>query len=539
MSASLFQSHRRLQHGHDHHGSPDGKGPKGPKEGPSHDGPPPEGPPPEPKGPEPTDPPPNPKGTETDLLHPAISDNSSYNSSYPRTTYSTYSEGSNSDSTSFYTSANHPDSKGPKGPKESKGSKHGAKGPDPYSSDPSSSNSILMYISMAIIVIITILFIIKWLRKDKQLLKQSKNAAGKTFLIMFTVLIICFLTGDILVLFTTDGYLNFVLEQTSGFVYRFGRGLMSLFFLLRLKLCFTGSTIEISLKKFYAVFTIIMLSYMVWLIGFGFLMSADHGNHKEILAMHAFYKHFENVSWIIDSIVNVVILLLFMRGIWKTAIPSNLDITNNELTKSQMRFLNFICKNTNLAIWGLTSSMFPQLYGRLIFSLRVVPNNLSYHTTIAIDGAINIVCIYLIFRFCDKEYKKICKCCNQCLSKCCIFFAKNSLTKIAERRVRELAVYTGDNIEGKEQNEEERPTKTTICMVPTTSSELIQSANTDQNGEGELAIPTRTVISMVGSTSSEFNNSTTENEHVKNESAENKEPSVEIVYDDQDDEEVP
>ena len=126
--------------------------------------------------------------------------------------------------------------------------------------------------------------------------------------------------------------------------------------------------------------------------------------------------------------MNIIILWLFLRGIWNAVIASNIDVTNDTLMKQRQNSLEFIVKNTNLAIWGLTSSMFVHLYGILI-QPYVMNEDLAYHTAMALDGAINIICIYLIFRFCDWDYGIICKCCDQCLGIFCKYFTEKSLMK--------------------------------------------------------------------------------------------------------------
>ena len=306
-----------------------------------------------------------------------------------------------------------PYSKGPKGAKSA------------FITDPSDFNFTLFYVSIGIIVIILILFIMKWIRKYKTLFTETKNRTEQMFLVMFVNLVVVFLIGDIVMLLTIhDSHNNFVIGQISAFFYRFGRAMMSLFFLFRLKLCFSGSVLEISTNMFYAVLAVIIISYIIWLMGFVFTIDADPEN----VEMQELYKDFEFASWIIDCVVNIIILWLFLRGIWRAIITSNANRTNDTLTKQRQSSLNFIVKNTNLAIWGLTSSMFPQLYGRLVQS-HVISDDLTYHTAMAVDGTINIICIHLIFRFCEWDYGIICKCCHQCLGKFCKHFAEKSLIK--------------------------------------------------------------------------------------------------------------
>ena len=373
---------------------------------------------------------------------------------------------------------------GPKGSKGSKGGKSALKSSS-ISLDSSSLNSVLFYASICIISMVIILFIIKWIRRDKQLLTQSKNKVGKTFLIMFIAMTLCFFSGDIIILLGDGAEGMYILTQS--FIYRFSRGMMSIFFLLRLKLCFTGSVLEISNKRFGAILCVIILSFLIWLIGFALILSADGDKKAERREMTQLSKDFEIISWAIDCIVNIVILWLFLRGIWKTALPSTMDIStmtsNNklELDNHQLNFMKFIIKNSNLAIWGLISSMFPQIYGLLV-SAQIVSNDVKYYSALAMDGAVNIVCMYLIFKFCEREYGIICRCCDKCLGKCCIYFAMRKLNNIAAQKESELAVYVTKNAELELEGERSNG-------IPSTSSGMNSTETTSGSRETDMHEP--------------------------------------------------
>ena len=105
-----------------------------------------------------------------------------------------------------------------------------------------------------------------------------------------------------------------------------------------------------------------------------------------------------------------------------------------------VKLVQNICKNTLLGFIGLTSTLL--LNVRTIYLLGIYADGdpIMWRCLASLDGAINIICMYLIFVWTDRQYNFLCFACDRALRRGCILMTKKSIIKKETQKDLQVAV---------------------------------------------------------------------------------------------------
>ena len=203
----------------------------------------------------------------------------------------------------------------------------------------------MLIVALLLILLLTVSMVIKLFRKNQALRDAMKSESGRSLLILLTITITAFLTGNILVLEYTveDLFTNtvrvageyFTMVSWVTICYRVGRLSMTSLFLFRLYVSFKGSAMEISTKKIiYPLACCMVLSFIVGSISSVFSLAkvsdTFYGPTDTVAALRC-------AAFAIDVISNALILYLFIHKLWAITMMGSSELTlTKELTMKQV-----------------------------------------------------------------------------------------------------------------------------------------------------------------------------------------------------------
>ena len=106
-----------------------------------------------------------------------------------------------------------------------------------------------------------------------------------------------------------------------------------------------------------------------------------------------------------------------------------------ELEQKQLRMIGLITKNTLLGIIGLISTFLVYIMVMIEWILQIENDPISFRLICNIDGAVNSVCMYLIFNWSDNVYQQLCCFCDVGIRKYCIWITKKSVKREISREL--------------------------------------------------------------------------------------------------------
>ena len=209
---------------------------------------------------------------------------------------------------------------------------------------------------------------------------------------------------------------------------------------------------EISTKKIiYPLALCIMLSFMTGsissILSLCRVSDAFEGPTHTVAALRC-------VAFSVDFLTNFFILYLFIHKLWMITMMGANELTiSKELTMKnvdsitiqnkiresakinpqQITFLRTMTKNTNLAIWGIVSSLIPETV--LVTAAWTMSGDkpdvdgLIISVIFVVDGVINSFCAYLLFSYAKEEYRRFCGYCDKRLARCCTFLVQKRIAR--------------------------------------------------------------------------------------------------------------
>ena len=247
--------------------------------------------------------------------------------------------------------------------------------------------------------------------------------------------------------------------------YDLGRLMMEIYFIARLHFIFAKS--EHSVNRFILIIMIILSSIACIMSITGSVIGALGLVPYDSKRVHP-PRLLSFLSGVIGMIVSATVIILFIKILYKTNIDTmttsniyqstgtdhmqtdesgsvkgegneatemdldsetNVDERKIKLGRSQMRIIYMITKNALLGVIGLTSSMI--LYGYVIMEwvLHLEPDPMAFVSFATLDGAINCVCMNLVFSWSTAIYDRVCCVCHFGVASCCVSCTKQSIKK--------------------------------------------------------------------------------------------------------------
>eukprot|EP01083_Nonionella_stella_P095106 266927_1 len=96
------------------------------------------------------------------------------------------------------------------------------------------------------------------------------------------------------------------------------------------------------------------------------------------------------------------------------------------------KLVRTITKTTLLSLIGILTSFWLHLE-MMASGIKGDTEAVLYRAIASIDGAVNIICMYLIFAFARPYYDIGCKWCHIGMSKCCLFVTKKAVLKAKQK----------------------------------------------------------------------------------------------------------
>ena len=321
---------------------------------------------------------------------------------------------------------------------------------------------MLLIIALFLIVLLIISMFIKYVRKNKDFRDAIKSKSGRPLFILLVITIISFLAAIIVTLeytvedlFTNSNVIAgeyFTMVSSITICYRLGRLSMTSLFLFCLHISLKGSAMEISTKKIiYPLALCIVLSFITGsissILSLCNVSDAFAGPTDTVAALRC-------VAFSMDLVVNALILYLFIHKLWNITMMGANELTiSKELTMKdvhsvtiqrkiresakinpqQIAFLRTMTKNTNLAIWGIVSSLIPETL--LVTAAWTMTGDkpdvdgLIISVFFRVDGVINSFCAYLLFSYAKDDYRRLCRYCDGCLSRCCTVLVQKRIAR--------------------------------------------------------------------------------------------------------------
>eukprot|EP01084_Bolivina_argentea_P072725 132038_1 len=373
-----------------------------------------------------------------------------------------------------------PGPKGPKGPK----APQSANGASPTHYQQLEWKQTLGIISLILITTLIILALLQT-KIHKECYShfrkaQFTNTSGKTLFTLFMIGLLMFYINSIVFvhfIFNMDSlsqntYANCMIF--SMIPYRIGKLMMGIFFILRLHFVFKTSALKVNT---YIIYILIILSVIATILG---CISAIMGPLKVIKwrpdqkgvnpALAIAYT-----SLAITILVDITVLIYYIQRLMSVVImqgkvshvhvsvPTNdkqIEMENTKLknvsnagennivsnknkceesveesleikVEVDRNMVNTITKSTLLSVIGIMSSFWLHLE-MFILAIKSSSDGALFRAIACFDGAVNIICMYLIFAFAKPYYKIGCKWCHIGMSKCCLCVTKKAVLKAKE-----------------------------------------------------------------------------------------------------------
>lgn len=292
------------------------------------------------------------------------------------------------------------------------------------------SFNVISYLSSVMIIFLFIMMIIKCFKKNTDISKMSESKRGKIILLFVIFMFLSFLAVDgIAIAFGLNDLMKNTLSDKQEYrrmiayvriLYRFGRLILTMFFLARMYMCFMSTPLQISKKS---VFMLLFVYFtFCWLLG----TFANAAYLIKEIELREVVSILNLISFIVDMLINTLILCLFIRKLF--------DFMIGQKGQNKANIIDTIVKNTVLCIWGVCSSFVPEIF--CIVSVYLSSDNdggnekkgaqgspidpILLCILLVIDGAINCLCVYLSFSWAQREYEFVCRCCAKCLNNACI-----------------------------------------------------------------------------------------------------------------------
>eukprot|EP01084_Bolivina_argentea_P072726 132039_1 len=352
-------------------------------------------------------------------------------------------------STEFYT-------KGPKGPKAPKGPKGSQYIPVDH------SDLLQWKQSLAIISILMITMLIMMAILQTQIYKQCwttfqktqfKATSGKTLFILLIIGIIMSCSNSIV--FT---YFIFNLDTLSddaksyflivSFIsYQIGRLSTALFFILRLHFIFKVSALQTNkcIITISIILSIIaaMLGCIAGITGPSHLIF--HNPHSKTVNPQLVIVYSSmGLSVIVNILVNIIVMIYYIQKLMQVVImQSEIHVSalqNSFSEKSKVsvsvnaKFVRTITKSTLLSSIGIAATFWLHLE-QLVMAINGRSNAVLFIAESCFDGAVNVICMYLVFSFAKQYYDITCKWCHIGMYKCCTRVSKKVVLKKRSREV--------------------------------------------------------------------------------------------------------
>eukprot|EP01084_Bolivina_argentea_P254189 427259_1 len=277
--------------------------------------------------------------------------------------------------------------------------------------------------------------------------KQNSSPSGRYFFVSFIVALSSFYINCVVVL-----YIVFCIERISvnenwqvfiilsSLPYDYGRLVMEIFYILRLYFIFGETASNTNPYILTALVIASIISFCLSCIG-SITIVLQIWQYKE----NEFFvpSIFTCSGVIIGGIVSGVVIYLFIRTLHQMnvqmAYNSNSEVIFNseqsvdnmeiELRDQHIHMIGLITKNTLLGIISLTSTFL--VYGAVIIEwmLHAHMDPLAFRIMKNFDGAINSICMCLIFSWSGYVYNTVCNCCDGQMRKCGIWITQKAVRR--------------------------------------------------------------------------------------------------------------
>lgn len=331
---------------------------------------------------------------------------------------------------------------------------------------------VITSIILLSIILLNLLLSIPSKKCRLRLSKQTQQISGKFFLISFLSALISFYSSSIICIYILYNTEILTINDTwnimlilSKVPYDIGRFVMEIYFIARLYFIFAKS--EHSIKKFILIIMVVLASISCIMSIIGSVIGALGLVPYDSKRVHP-PRLLSFLSGVIGMIVSATVIILFISILYKTNIDTmttsniyqstgtdrdsgsvkqegtaetetdlDLDSETNvdskskqiKLGRAQMRIIYMITKNSFLGVIGLTSSMI--LYGYVIMEwiLHLEPDPMAFASFATLDGAINCVCMNLVFSWSTAIYDVLCCVCHYGVASCCVSCTEKSVKK--------------------------------------------------------------------------------------------------------------
>eukprot|EP01084_Bolivina_argentea_P269337 457716_1 len=299
------------------------------------------------------------------------------------------------------------------------------------------------YIPFIILQIITFLRFLCRNVKAAEIMKFTK-----------TLHIICFLTiiltsscdmvhafaamvtnSSIIPVFSPLEYIKYLVPVSDSFYYI---GTVSIYIILvqRLYTTFRHSIYKLS-KYVVGFIALLIITQSIWM--FLFILNVlfydcDTSFWCHVLGIQS------AIVVIIDYIINTMLLILFikkLKDLLNSRFSESIDVEHlnvNSLSKPNSRLLNLITKQT---IIGILMVLTNQLFGTFVFFMTTWNHISSFSGYLVFcyllrgaEGSVVCYLLYVGFGINNAEYMKVCGCCHQTLSNCCIKSTRETLVVV-------------------------------------------------------------------------------------------------------------
>ena len=92
------------------------------------------------------------------------------------------------------------------------------------------------------------------------------------------------------------------------------------------------------------------------------------------------------------------------------------------------KIVQTITKSTLLSLIGILTSMWLN-WEMLIDAIQETSDGVLFRALASFDGAVNVICMYLVFSFAKTYYDFGCKLCHNGMSKCCLCVTKKAVLR--------------------------------------------------------------------------------------------------------------
>mmetsp|Transcript_36646 Transcript_36646/g.60328 ORF Transcript_36646/g.60328 Transcript_36646/m.60328 type:complete len:420 (+) Transcript_36646:34-1293(+) len=376
-----------------------------------------------------------------------------------------------------------PDEKGPPPPKEPKG----PKGAEPTQHlDNIEYKEALSVIALVFVCLLIIMTLLQF--TDKKFIPalrrtQFKSRAGITLFVVWCVTVLLVFFNAIMFVhfifnidtFDSDAYALMLI--LSNVPYRLSKMCMGLFFILRLYFVFNDSALRVRTWIIVVLISVLVIGGSVGLVsGFGGPLKSLPQT-KDGRPTSLYYTS----PWLTITIfVDVVVMLLYVAKLYQVMVmngeiyerssqaasrregskfsalqltstttagksvtsdgergaetntvstprPENDDAAESDVEiKLSETLVNSVTKSTLLSLIGILSSFWLHIE-MMVLIIKDDTDGVLLRAISAMDGAVNIICMYLVFAFSSKYYNFGCKCCHNGMRHICERWAKKSV----------------------------------------------------------------------------------------------------------------